>query len=102
MSYKISSITTLINRAFILTSCYALFHKEIKYLRNYFTQNAYSFKLFNVTLQKNLNKKFAKPYITQHDVPKKTVYLELPYIGHQSKKNDPKSQTISGEIFPAP
>ena len=37
MSYKISSITTLINKAFIVTSSYALFRKEIEYIRNYFT-----------------------------------------------------------------
>ena len=57
-SYKIRNITTLINRAIILTSSYALFHKEIEYLRNYFTQNAYAYplKLFNSILQKYLKK----------------------------------------------
>ena len=80
------SITTLINRAFTLTSSYALFHKEIEQLRYYFTHNAYPLKLCNSTLQKYLKKKFVKPFITQHDVPRKIVYLELPYVDHQSKQ----------------
>ena len=90
MSYNISSMTTLVNRAFTLTSSYALFHSEIEYLRNYFTQNACLLKLFNSTLLKYLNKKFVKLYNTQQDVLRKTVYLELLYIGHQSKY-DPRS-----------
>ena len=100
MSYKISSITTLINRAFTLTSSYALFHTEIKYLRNYFTQNAYPLKLFNSTLKKYLNKKFVKPDDTQHDVPRKTVYLELPYVGYQSKQMIREVKRLAEKFFP--
>ena len=73
MSYKISSITTLINRTFALTFFYALLHKELEYLRNYFTQNAYPLKLLHNTLKKYLNKKFVKLDDTHHYVTRKIV-----------------------------
>ena len=80
-------------------SC-ALLHKEMEYLRSYFTQNAHPLKLFNSTLQKSFNKKFVKPCDTQHDVSRKNVYLELPYIGHQFKQMIRENKQLAENVFP--
>ena len=100
MSYKISSIITLINRAFTLTSSYAMFHEEIVFLRKYFTLNAYPVKLFNTTLHKYLNNKFTKVTNARHDVPRKNAYLELPYIGRQSKQMMHEVKQLVAKFFP--
>ena len=100
MIYKRSSITTLINKAFILVSSYASFHKEIMYLRQYFTQNFFPVKLFNAHLCKFLNNKYSsasKPLIT---VSRHTVYMEVPYIGYETNKMMLEIKRLTSRFFP--
>ena len=44
--YKINSIRTLVNRAYNVCSDFNLFHLDMTFLLNYFTENAYPASLF--------------------------------------------------------
>ena len=84
MKYKISSIITLLHRACNISKNYALFHEEISFLKNYFTNNCYS-KLFNYLLKNFLNKNYQSKAIVQ-TVAKQKIYLNLPFIDTLSNK----------------
>ena len=91
--YKINSIKTLLYRAYDLTSSYFNFHKEINFLRNYFSKNNFTFNLFDKTLNNFLNKKFTAANCVI-DVPKLTHYIKIPFYGNISyelRKNLMKS-----------
>jgi hypothetical protein len=79
-----SSITTLINRAYNLSSSYKIFHDEVSFLKNYFVKNYYPTKLFNSSLNKFLNSKYTHS-TKSFDVPRLPIFLQLPYIGSQTK-----------------
>ena len=81
--YKINSIKTLLYRAYDLTSSYLNFHREINFLRNYFSKNNFTYDLFDKTLNNFLNKKFttADCFIS---VPKLTHYIKIPFYGNIS------------------
>ena len=81
--YKINSIKTLLYRAYDLTSSYLNFHKEINFLRNYFSKNNFTFDLFDKTLNNFLNKKF-NPTDCFINVPKMTHYIKIPFYGNIS------------------
>ena len=99
-SYKISSITTLINRAYILTSSYTLFHKEITFLRQYFMKNLYPEKLFNLKLRTFLSKKYELAPLVVSTVPRLTIHLEVPYIGYQTNKMIAEIKCLSSKFYP--
>ena len=85
MKYKISSIITLLHRAYNICSTFALFHDEVLFLKTYFTNNCYPSKLFNCLLKKFLNSKYDTKAIA-HTVSKQKVYVHMPFIGTQSEK----------------
>ena len=83
--YKHASITTLLFRAFRICSTYALFHEEVECLRNHFTNNLFPIKCFNEILRKFLDNQFKQPTLN-FNVPRRTVYINLPFIGDQTSK----------------
>ena len=97
--YKIAVIQTLLNRAYELTSTYQYFDKEIKFLKNYFTNNFYPPKLFNSTLKKFLARKYHTPN-PKHTAHKMDHYTELPFIGSQTKKLIAELRTLLGSFYP--
>ena len=98
--YKLSTIKTLINRAFILTSSYQNFHCEIEYLRSYFVNNMFPSKLFNSALRIFLQRKFENTAISIITVPKQDIYLCIPYIGKQSIALKKEISTIISKFYP--
>ena len=63
--YKSVALFTLINRAFKLSSSYALFHNELAFLKHYFQNNEFSISYFNSTIKKFLNQQYHnKPLIS--------------------------------------
>ena len=81
--YKASSITTLLCRAYAISSSAIDFREEVIFLRKYFVQNNYTTKFFNSCLQKFLSKKL--DFIEKVEtVPKLAMYFELPFTGRSS------------------
>ena len=78
--FKINSITTLLNRAFNLSSSYETFHSEISKLRKYFVSNSYPTFLFDKVLKRFLNSKFL-PAVTVNTVRKDVRYIKIPFLG---------------------
>ena len=60
-----------------------LFHKEIMLLKEIFEKNGYNNKFFDGCLRTFLNKFYSKK-APQYTVPKKDLYVFLPYLGKLS------------------
>jgi len=97
--YKSSSLNTLINRAYRLSSNFNIFHQELDFLRHYFCTNNYPTKLFNRLVKQYLNRLYQSNN-TIVTVPKRTLYLELPYIGNQTGKLKQDLNLIMSKFFP--
>ena len=89
--YKINSLKTLLNRSFRICSNYEFIHFEFKYLQEMFVNNCFPLNLANSITKKFLNRMFSKPN-TIFSVPKKLLYVSLPYFG-------PKSELLKVELF---
>ena len=97
--YKLSSIKTLLNRAYELSSSYLSFHNEVQFLRNYFQSNCYPTKIYNSILRKFINDK----YISKREcttVNKELLYLGLPFIGVQTGKLVSELNAIVTKFYP--
>jgi len=97
--YKSSSLFTLVNRAYKLSSDFVSFDQEINFLRNFFITNNYPAKLFNQVVKQYLGNIYQSrvPVIT---VPKRTVYLELPFIGYHTNKLKHEVNLIMTKYYP--
>ena len=98
-NYKLSSINTLINRAYVLTSNHSLVREEITFLRNYFLSNSYPRTLFNNVLENYLSKK-CDYQPTYQTAPKLKLFFCLPYLGHQSNFLSKELRELIMEFFP--
>ena len=78
-NFKLNSLSTLIHRAYTLTSNWHSFHQEIIFLQSYFHNNCYPSKLFHQFTNKFLNKVFI-PKLPIPTVPKLLLYASLPLI----------------------
>ena len=82
--FKMNSISTLLHRAFMLTSDWQLFHEEIKFLSTYFKNNCYPSKLFHNNVKRFLNKKLS-PANRIPTVPKLDMYVCIPFLMNNSQ-----------------
>ena len=83
--FKVNSIKTLIYRAYHISSSYLNFHNEITFLKKFFYNNGYPTHLFDNLLNAFLNKVYtAKSKV--HTVPKKLMYISLPFYGKDSER----------------
>ena len=99
MLYKLNSVRTLINRAYNVCSSFNLFHDDIVFLTNYFTENAYPGFLFQKILRTFLNNKLEpKPVITT--VKKDIKYIKLPFLGQVSYEIRKKLHHILKNAYP--
>ena len=81
--FKISVITTLLNRGFSICKAWQLFHEETSFLINYFMNNGYPKKVIEFQIKKFLNQMFSPK---EKEKEKKTnAYLKLPYYGSYSE-----------------
>ena len=78
-NFKLNSISTLLNRAFALSSNWILFHKEVTFLTQFFRNNFYPDSLFLKFLNKFLVSKY-HPASTFPTVPKLKLYASIPYV----------------------
>ena len=80
--YKINTITTLLHRAFNLTSNYALFHAEIEILKSFFRDNGFIENIFYKHLRRFLEQK----YVTKekkHGPEKQIIFVKFLFISKQ-------------------
>ena len=82
LNFKLNSLSTLFHRAYILTSNWQDFHKEISFLHQYFLDNCYPSKLFYRHLRKFLNNIFI-PKIKMPTVPKLQFYASIPLLNQE-------------------
>ena len=83
--FKFNSISTLLFRAFNISSDWKLHDTEVLFLRNYFTNNGYPLDLFHSFLRNFLDKLHnCRPSVPS--VPKQIMYINLPYYGYDSFK----------------
>lgn len=83
LAFKINSCKTLLFRAFSLCSDWFQFHKEISFLQTYFAKNSYPAKVFSASVKSFLDNIF-KPKGPNFDVPKKVMYVSLPFSTNSS------------------
>ena len=81
--YKLSLASTLIFRCYSICCSMELFHIEIMQLKEIPEKNGYDNKFFDKCLRTFLNKIDSKN-VLQHTVPKKDLYIFLPYLGKLS------------------
>ena len=82
-NFKLNALSTLLHRAYTITSDWDKFHQEILYLRKYFTMNCYPSKLFYKHLRKFLNNIFS-PKFEIPTVPKLPLYASVPLINNKN------------------
>ena len=83
--YKINVIRTFIYRAYHLSSSYISFSEEVKRIEIMLTNNGYPLAL----IQKYVNKflySLKVPSMPVATVPRKVIYISLPYLGPPSHK----------------
>ena len=97
-SFKLNSCKTLLSRAFALSSNWNKFHEEVTFLKSYFNKNCYPSFLFDKVIKKFLDDIF-KPKIPVHDVPKKQMYVSLPFIYKSSNMKRELTEILSN-LYP--
>ena len=93
-----NALSTLLHRAYTLTSDWANFHKEISYLHQYFTNNCFPSKLFYKQVKKFMNKVYL-PKQDSPNVPKLPVYASVPFIHNKAFYHE--LHTIINNYIPA-
>ena len=80
LEHKLGLVYTLLHRCFCLVSDMFKFHFEIEKLKEILLSNGYSNKFIEKCISKFMNKLYIeKPVMST--VPKKQLYLVLPFIG---------------------
>ena len=97
--YKINSISTLLNRAYINCSNWTNLHIEIENLIQYFTQNRYPLKIVQRTIKRFIYSKMVTPTRIQ-TVEKSSKYICLPYYGTHSDETKLKLKQILSNAYP--
>ena len=83
LNFKLNSLSTLIHRAFTLTSNWHSFHQEITFLHDYFRKNCFPSKLFSKYTNKFLNNVFS-PKWQIPTVPKLPLFASVPLVNKHS------------------
>ena len=98
-SYKKSLIFTLLFRCYSICSDYSLFHLEIEKLREILRKNSYPSGIIEQSIKTFLNKLYVpkRVYIT---VPKKELFIILPFLGTMSSNIKRKLQTCFQKSLP--
>ena len=81
--YKHGLIFTLLFRIFSIVLDFSKFHEEVNYLKDVLKKNSFSANLVDKCIKIFLNKQFSQK-ILEHTVPKKELFIVLPYLGMSS------------------
>lgn len=84
-NFKLNSLSTLLHRAYSLTSSWTAFHKEVEFLANFFRNNCFPSHYFHRVLNKLLTAKMKQP-IPTYTVPKLCIYAKFPFLHDKSFK----------------
>lgn len=99
LQYKLGSCKSLLFRAYNLCSNLNLFHQEIEYLKNYFTNNNFNAFTFDMLVKNFLNNIFHKPQPIP-SVPKLQIYCSFPYLGEINTSFKKELQSLLDLHFP--
>ena len=83
LEHKFGLVYTSLHRCFCLVSDISKFHFETEKLKEILLANGYSNKFIDKCISKFMNKLYIKKPVTL-TVPKKQLYLVLPYMGKMS------------------
>ena len=83
--YKRGLVSTLLYRAYMISSSYSSFHDEIVNLKSIFSKNGYPTKFVDRCISTFLNKLHEKKVVV-HTVPKLELMIVLPFLGTTSWK----------------
>ena len=89
--FKLNGISTLLLRAFKLSSTRNFLVEELNFLRNFFHENGYPKRLIESKIRRFFEK-MNSPSNPVTDSETELIYFSLPFFGHQSEK-------IKFEIF---
>ena len=76
-------IFTLFFRIFLIVPDFSKFHEEVNYLKDVLKKNYFPTNLVDKYIKIFLNKQFSQK-ILEHTVPKKELFIVLPYLGMSS------------------
>ena len=99
LNFKFNSCRTLLHRAYNVCSTWKLFHDEISFLSSFFKDNCfpdYVFTNFTNTFLQNV----FQPKSPSYDVPKKPLYISLPYLGLQSSVLKKELNSSLSKLYP--
>ena len=82
-SFKSNSILTLVHRCFSICSSWTLFHQQMEYLHQYYSNNGFPSGLFWRCVRRFLHR-IHHPPLPSFNVPKDIKYVSLPFLGHHS------------------
>ena len=97
--YKINAFKTLLFRSYSLCSNYNLLHNEILFLHSLCRKNNFPISLLQNLTKKFLNNVFSPPK-PLHTVPKKIIFISLPYFGIKSEKMKNELYKFLSSFFP--
>ena len=98
--YKFGLLYTLLFRYFSLCSNYKLFHLEIVELKKIFLKNGYSSKFIDACTRRFLEKVFVLKEL-KDTVPRKELFLTLPYLGPLSNKIHKRIKNVFQKVLPS-
>ena len=84
-TYKRGLVSTLLYRAYMISSSFQSLHKEIENLKKVFSKNGYPSNFVDKCILKFFNKLYGKKDPV-HTVPKKDLVMILPFLGTTSWK----------------
>jgi hypothetical protein len=94
-SYKVSAIVSMIYRAIKFCSSYLLMHEELEYIQILAAENGYPTKFVQNLIRKILNRHLEgsktpkkitiEPVIDNNGKKKEQIFLDLPFIGKETK-----------------
>ena len=97
--FKYNLISCLIFRAFKICSSEISFDSELKFLRSLFAKNSFPCNLIDKLFVKTIqNLYICKPHVPS--VPKKDVFICLPYLGNQSFIVRKKLMSLVRRFYP--
>ena len=103
MEYKQNLISTLVCRAYRISSSFLSFHSEILFLKNILQQNGYPLKFIEKHIHRMLKKlytPFGEEIPLNFDVPKPILYFSTYYLGKISKTLSTDIRNLLGECYP--
>ena len=98
-SLKYSAISSLLNRAFRISSSYSSLHSELEFMKRFFQNNGFPLNLVYTFIRKFLDIQYAKPSVS-YDVPKLQRYFVFPYFGAGSDKMKRDLADILTKFYP--